>query len=150
VNKLLTEVSAIIETPAPRVADLLLTVQPGPVTGANAWLFAHLVGGATLHGGPERFSYTGNGYSGTIELDRAEQTIAYQGGWWYRGEYTLESHPRGTRIIHRVYNAAPWGRWGVPLANRFFIGFADRTRSAFAVTLANIGTELGCPTHLDR
>ncbi|PZG11519.1 hypothetical protein [Nonomuraea aridisoli] len=67
-----------------------------------------------------------------------DHTIAYQGGWWYRGEWSVEPDPAGTRVVHRVYNVAQWMRWGVPLANRFFIGFADRTRAAFEEGLTRI------------
>lgn len=58
-------------------------------------------------------------------------TGAYQGGWWYRGEWS--AHPDGNRTVvtHRVYNVAQAMRWGVPLANRFFIGFAQKTRDSF-------------------
>ncbi|MFI7615539.1 hypothetical protein ACIBP6_30370 [Nonomuraea terrae] len=67
-----------------------------------------------------------------------DHTIAYQGGWWYRGEWSVEPDPEGTRVVHRVYDVARWMRWGVPLANRFFIGFADRTRAAFEEGLTRI------------
>ncbi|TCO60887.1 hypothetical protein [Actinocrispum wychmicini] len=120
-NKLLFEIAGVVEAPLSKVADLLLTDKSTPLFVPDT----------------------------TIEVDRAERTIAYQGGWWYRGEYALESHPRGTLITHRVYNAARWGRWGVPLANRFFVGFDDRTRAAFAASLAGIGAALGCPTDLN-
>jgi hypothetical protein len=146
---LLAEVTGIVETPVRRTADLLLTVNPGPVNGKNAWLFQHPATDANLQGGPNRFTYSADGAAATIELNTADETIVYQGGWWYRGEYTLHAHPKGTRIVHRVYNAATRWRWAVPPANRFFAGFAASTRSRFADTMAMISTELGCPTYLD-
>lgn len=51
--------------------------------------------------------------------------------WWYRGEYTVEEDPAGVRVTHRVYNVATWSRWAVPLANRFFVGFAERVAEGF-------------------
>ncbi|MFG2071773.1 hypothetical protein [Nonomuraea maritima] len=78
----------------------------------------------------------------------AEHTVAYQGGWWYRGEWSVEPDVEGTRVVHRVYNVAQRLRWGVPVANRFFIGFAARTRESFAAALARIGAELGAPTRV--
>ncbi|MGW0810475.1 hypothetical protein [Nonomuraea sp. NPDC002799] len=77
-----------------------------------------------------------------------EHTFAYQGGWWYRGEWSVAPHPEGTRVVHRVYNVAQRLRWGVPLANRLFIGFEENTRQGFADGLARLGRQLGCATRL--
>ncbi|MEO3793123.1 hypothetical protein ABGB14_23160 [Nonomuraea sp. B10E15] len=90
----------------------------------------------------------GQGPGGAVRTELGEHTVAYQGGWWYRGEWSVTSHPEGARVVHRVYNVAEWLRWGVPLANRLFIGFDRRTRQAFAEGLARIGEKLGCPTRL--
>lgn len=54
-----------------------------------------------------------------------------QGGWWYRGEFEVAAHANGTQVTHRVFNVAEVGRWAVPLANRFFIGFEKQTRAEF-------------------
>ena len=85
-------------------------------------------------------------YELTTEL--GDHTVAYQGGWWYRGEWSVTAHPEGARVVHRVYNVAAWLRWGVPLANRFFIGFDETTREAFAEGLARMAKELGCSARL--
>lgn len=74
--------------------------------------------------------------------------LATQGGWWYRGEYTVEPHPGGTLLTHRVLNVASRLRWAVPPANRFFAGFGRRTRDGFGATLRRIGREPGCGTRL--
>ncbi|GGS79702.1 hypothetical protein ACFFV7_12375 [Nonomuraea spiralis] len=79
-----------------------------------------------------------------MTVEKNGHTVAYQGGWWYRGEWTVLPHPEGSRVEHRVYDVAEWGRWGVALANRLFIGFGRRTREAFAERIAAIGKELGC------
>ncbi|MGA5764592.1 hypothetical protein [Nonomuraea bangladeshensis] len=71
-----------------------------------------------------------------------EHFLAYQGGWWYRGEWTVTAHPEGTRVDHRVYCVAgPF--WAVALANRLFIGFGARTRRAFGDGLAAIAHQTG-------
>ncbi len=70
-------------------------------------------------------------YNPRFEVDPDRRLVAQQGGWWYRGEYTVEDDPAGSRVTHRVYNVASWGRWAVPLANRFFIGFRARVRESF-------------------
>ncbi|MGW5717398.1 hypothetical protein ACWEVP_14625 [Amycolatopsis sp. NPDC003865] len=83
---------------------------------------------------------TGGGYPMRTEIDRERGFLAVQGGWWYRGEYRVTPDPVGARVEHRVVNAAAWGRWGVPLANRFFLGFRARTSVAFARMLEELGT----------
>jgi hypothetical protein len=76
------------------------------------------------------------GYPG-FEIDRERGTVATQGGWWYRGEYTVDSSQAGADggpasvVTHRVYNVAEWMRWGVPLANRLFIGYREKVESGF-------------------
>ncbi|MEW9556466.1 hypothetical protein [Nonomuraea sp. NPDC050783] len=71
-----------------------------------------------------------------------ERFLAYQGDWWYRGEWTVTAHPDGTRVEYRVYSVAgPF--WAVALANRLFIGYGERTRRSFAEGLAGIAGELG-------
>jgi hypothetical protein len=67
----------------------------------------------------------------TSEVDRERFFVAVQGGWWYRGEYALTCTPGGTQLTHRVVNAARQPLWFVGLANRFFIGFGERTDTAF-------------------
>jgi hypothetical protein len=60
----------------------------------------------------------------------------------------------GQRRLHWIFRdcyrdpVASRGRWGVPSANRFFIGFAKNSRDGFAAGLQLIGKELGCSTRL--
>jgi hypothetical membrane protein len=115
---LIVEIAGVVEAPVDHVARLILQARPP------------------------------NGYGGTAEVDHAHRTAAFQGGWWYRGEYSLEPHPQGTRIVHRVYNVAQRGRWAVPLANKFFIGFRNQTRAGFATQLAAHSATLTCPAYL--
>lgn len=74
--------------------------------------------------------------------------MAFQGGWWYRGEWSVTPHPQGALLTHRVFNIAQRASWGVPLANRLFIGFRDKTRDGFIESLTRMGNRLGCPTRL--
>ncbi|NUR91770.1 MAG: hypothetical protein HOY71_47490 [Nonomuraea sp.] len=83
-----------------------------------------------------------------MTVEKSGHTVAYQGGWWYRGEWSVLAHPEGARLVHRVYNVARRGRWGVPLANRFFIGFDRRTREGFAAGLDRMAKQLGCSARL--
>ncbi|MGP3910810.1 hypothetical protein [Nonomuraea sp. 10N515B] len=126
-KKLLAEVAGIIEAPVAKVWDAMADeLLPG---GRRSGRF-------TIEDFP--------GHTSTVEV--AGHTISLQGGWWYRGEWSVEPHPEGTLLVHRVFNVAQWARWGVPLANRMFVGFADSTRAAFMEELARIGHRLGCPT----
>ncbi|MFD6067403.1 hypothetical protein [Amycolatopsis lurida] len=77
-------------------------------------------------------------YNPGFEIDAERHFLAQQGGWWYRGEYTVEEDPAGARVTHRVYNVATWSRWAVPLANRFFVGFAERVREGFDRMLGDL------------
>jgi hypothetical protein len=83
---------------------------------------------------------TGGGHPMRTEVDRERGFLAVQGGWWYRAEYRVTADPAGARVEHRVLDAAEWGRWGVPLANRFFLGFRARTTVAFVRMLEELGT----------
>ncbi|WP_194117756.1 hypothetical protein [Streptomyces hoynatensis] len=76
--------------------------------------------------------------SGLYTESADDGNLVLQGGWWYRGEYEVEPDGEGTRVTHRVYNVAARGRWAVPLANRFFVGYADATRARFAELLKGI------------
>lgn len=143
--KPMLELAAVLETPPAQAEALLLDVQPGP-TGHVRLLTDTPI---PVTGGPEHFKVTRDGYTLNVILDRPNRTIATQGGWWYRGEYTITPDGPHTRLTHRVYNVAGRGsRWAVPLANRLFIGFRDQTRRSFADSVASLGTRLGCRARL--
>jgi hypothetical protein len=128
-KKLIAEVAGIVEAPVAVVFDELA--------------------GALLPDGRRTGRFTVEdlpGHTSTVEV--AGHVVSFQGGWWYRGEWSVEPHPQGALLVHRVFNVAQWMRWGVPLANRFFIGFADSTRQGFTEKLAQIGNRLDCSTHL--
>lgn len=75
-------------------------------------------------------------------------TVAYQGGWWYRGEWSAHLDGNRTLVTHRVYNVAPTMRWAVPLANRFFIGYAPKTRNGFQQAITEVARQLDTSGHL--
>jgi hypothetical protein len=140
----MVEVSDVVRAPEAEVRRLLLTVEPGPIGPGNAWLLSDgPYAGATVAGGPDRFQVRGASGTGTVEVDRDAGTFAVQGGWWYRGEYTVEPDPAGARVTHRVYNVAgALSRWMVPLANRGFIGFGDATERELRQLTSRIQAEL--------
>ncbi|MDT7803255.1 MAG: hypothetical protein QOI78_6688 [Actinomycetota bacterium] len=93
---------------------------------------------------------TSGGYPMRVDVDADRGFVAVQGGWWYRGEYRVTADPAGARVEHRVVNVASRGRWGVPLANRFFLGFRARTAVAFAQLLEELGRPDGPDALLAR
>lgn len=142
--KLMVEAAAILEIPLEQAMAKFLHVETGP--SGRVWLLGDAP--APVTGGPERFTVTQNQYRLRVDVDHARRTIATQGGWWYRGEYTLDPEGPHTRLTHRVYNVAgPASRWSVPLANRLFIGFGAQTRTAFAQSVADLGLRLDCRAH---
>jgi len=121
---LVTEVSGVVEAPVERVlAGLAEIVTPAPPSG-------------TAHAHP------------APKVEAIDGGVAVQGDWWYRGEWTVSPHPEGSLLVHRVYNVAQWLRWGVPLANRFFIGFRSATRASFAGSLRRLAARIGCTARL--
>jgi hypothetical protein len=120
-KELIYEVSGVVEAPPEAVATAVL----------------------------DRVGQAAAGYVPVVEASNGNWTAAVQGGWWYRGEYTVEPAPSGSRFTHRVYNVATWMRWGVPLANRFFVGYRPTVREGIDKLVRDIGDELGCAAHLD-
>ncbi|WP_285750889.1 hypothetical protein [Lentzea sp. NBRC 105346] len=125
-GKPLWQSKIVVEAAANVVADLLLNVKPGKVGKDNAFmLYAGDNTDMTLTGGPEVFrAHVGNqnpnGGGMRVEVDRKRRLFAVQGGWWYRGEHTVEDHPKGALLVYRILNVAKVRRWMVPLVWRSF------------------------------
>lgn len=134
----------VVHTDPDRLRRLVLTARSGPVGDGNCWLLGVTTG--SLTGGPPQFTAELAGHAMTVDV--SADTIAFQGGWWYRGEWTVGEHEDGALLTHRVRNVANRLRWGVPLANRFFVGFDARTREHVAATLTRIGRALDCEARL--
>ncbi|HUR05036.1 MAG TPA: hypothetical protein VM347_21010, partial [Nonomuraea sp.] len=129
-RSLLAEVSGVVEAPPERVREAMLkSLVPDGVPGG----VSDGVSGGVSGGAPGESRFTVEDLPGhTLTVEVTDRSIAYQGGWWYRGEWSHSGHPQGTLVVHRVYNVAERMRWAVPVANRFFIGFDDATREGFA------------------
>lgn len=82
-----------------------------------------------------------------VAVDHARRTVATWGDWWYRGETTLEPHPRGTRLVYRVYNIAQTQRWMVPLV---YLQTRGALARGFEETLSRLGRQLGCAAYRER
>lgn len=77
------------------------------------------------------------------KVEAVDGGVAVQGDRSHRGEWTVSPRPGSALLVHRVYNVARWSRWGVPLANRFFIGFRQATRAGFADVLRRLAERVG-------
>lgn len=78
-----------------------------------------------------------------LEIDAPHRRYAVEGGWWYRGEYSVVSAgPGRSSITLRVFDVAQRLAWGVALANRGFVGFAARTREDFETLLAELAEDV--------
>jgi hypothetical protein len=98
--------------------------------------------------GPEPFIAAGaQPGGGRVEVDPRQHRIAVQGEWWYRGEYTVEPHPRGSLVVYRVYNIAPGAGWWVAQLDQG-PGHAPSMRRPLHDLLQGIGDQLRCESSL--
>jgi hypothetical protein len=129
--KLLHEFSEPISAPFARVAEVLVNVCQTQMVQAGGYVLTPV--------SPGTFQARSPVHTMTVEIDAPQGYFAIQGGWWYRSEYRVEPAGDGARIVQRIYNAAGNGsRWAVPLANRFFRGFEEQSRSQFGQLVADI------------
>jgi hypothetical protein len=144
-RKPLFEASAYVPVPLADLIPRLVRLEAGPVNPTTAPILAGSGSGVedragwTISGGPDVFDVHANGvHMLQMDIDRDRHTIGMQGHWWYRGEYALVAEPPGTRLVHRVYNVAERGRWAVPLANRMFAGYREKTQQAVDAMAASL------------
>jgi hypothetical protein len=76
----------------------------------------------------------------TVSVDRAARSVALQGEWWYRGVTSVEPDPRGSRVVHRIFNVAQGHGWAVRFVAR---GPLNAAPKAFAETVLALGERLG-------
>ena len=124
----LLELAALVEAPPERVAEILLDVRPGGrspvVTGGEG----------------DEFVLTDRGSRLTVTVDRQARSVSRQGEWWYRGVTSVEPDPRGSRLVHRIFNVAEGHGWAVRFVARGPLNSAPRT---FAEMVHNLGELLG-------
>ena len=130
----LLELHAVIEAPPDEVAKILLDVRPGgrsPI--ATRGEVAETDAG-------DDFVVVRDGSRLTVSVDRAGRSVALQGEWWYRGVTSVEPDPRGSRVVHRIFNVAPNHGWAVRFVARGPLNSAPRT---FAEMVHRLGVLLG-------
>ncbi len=129
---------AVVEAPPDAVAGVLLDVRPGgrsplAVTGE-------------VDGDGDEFTVVRNVSTVTVAVDRARRSVSEQGEWWYRGVTAVEPDPRGSAVVHRIYNIAPGHRWAVRFVSR---GPLNAAPAAFAAHVAALGHQLGAPAWVE-
>ena len=134
--------SCALSAPQPKVAALLLAVEPGAVGAENAWLFDREIG-ATLEGGPTVFHYRSPQGAGTIELEPG-RSVRYTGGWWYRATYTVTETEASTRVTLQIENAAAQPGWLVRLANPGWRTVVSVGHTQFEQKMRDAAARLGC------
>ena len=130
----LLELHAVIEAPPEEVAKILLDVRPGgrsPIATRGEVTEAETGGD---------FVVVQDGSPLTVSVDRARRSVALQGEWWYRGVTSVEPDPRGSRVVHRVFNVAQGHGWAVRFVARGPLNSAPRT---FAEMVHGLGELLG-------
>ena len=132
----LLELRAVVEAPPDRVAELLLDVRPG---GRSPMAATGEVTETETDTGDD-FVVVKDGSRLTVSVDRASREVALQGEWWYRGVTSVEPDPRGSRLVHRIFNVAPGHGWAVRFVARGPVNSAPR---AFAETVHRLGELLG-------
>ncbi len=132
----LLELRGVVEAAPDVVAEVLLDVRPG---GRSPIAPAGTVEGAGPADG-DVFTVIREGSRITVTVDRTARSVTQQGEWWYRGVTTVEPDPRGSLVIHRIYNVAPGHRWAVRMVSRGPLHAAPTT---FATQLEQLSRVLG-------
>jgi hypothetical protein len=117
----LLRLTAVVEAPPDRVADILLDVRPAGESG-------------------DEFVITDRGSRITVTVDRAARSVSRQGEWWYRAVTSVEPDPRGSRVVHRIFNVAEQNGWAVRFVSRRPLNEAPES---FAATIRDLGERLG-------
>ena len=130
----LLELRAVVEAAPDAVAGVLLDVRPG----GSSPLAADGVVEET--DGGDDFVLVRDGRRLTVRVDRAARSVSQQGEWWYRGVTSVEPDPRGSQVVHRVFNVAPGTGWAVRFVSR---GPLRAAAESFAEHVRQVGERLG-------
>jgi hypothetical protein len=124
---------AVVEAPPDTVAGVLLDVRPGgrsPIATR----------GVPEDDDGDRFVVVRDGSRLTVTLDRAGRSVAEQGEWWFRSVTAVEPDPRGSKVVHRIFNVAEGHAWAVRFISR---GPLNAAPARFAEAVHRLGEELG-------
>lgn len=125
---------AVVEAPPDEVAAVLLDARPG----GRSPLATDGAVEETDTG--DEFVVDREGSRITVRIDRATRSVSQEGEWWYRGVTSVEPDPRGSLVIHRIYNVAEGNGWAVRFVSRGPLRSAPAT---FAEQVRRLGADLG-------
>jgi hypothetical protein len=124
---------AVVEASPEAVAGVLLDVRPGgrsPIATR----------GATDEDDGDRFVVVRDGSRLTVTVDRDARSVAQQGEWWFRSVTAVEPDPRGSQVVHRIFNVAGGNAWAIRFVSR---GPLNAAPGQFAEAVHRLGEELG-------
>ena len=124
---------AVVEAAPDAVAGLLLDVRPGGRSPI-------VTRGEVAQSDGDDFVVVRDGSRLTVTVDRAARSVTQQGEWWYRSVTAVEPDPRGSQVVHRVFNIASGNGWAVRFVSRGPLAAAP---GQFATTVHRIGEQLG-------
>jgi hypothetical protein len=130
----LLELRAVVEADPHAVAEVLLDVRPG---GRSP-----LAAGGRIEetDAGDDFVLIRDGSRMTVTVDREARSVAQQGEWWYLGVTSVEPDPRGSQVVHRIFNVAEGNGWAVRFVSRGPLRAAPVT---FAEHVRQLGEDLG-------
>ena len=131
----LLELRAVVEAPPDAVAEVLLDVRPGGRSPI-------VTRGEIAADEGDGFVVIRDGSRLTVTVDRAARSVAQQGEWWFRSVTSVEPDPRGSRVVHRIFNVAPGHGWTVRFVSRGPLAAAP---GQFAAAVRELGDRLGVP-----
>ena len=144
--------TGVVESPCAKVSALLLDVRAGAFNGRELPLVIDGAASAVLiEGGPKKFTVlAGESTAATrlcfIEVDQANHCISTYGGWWFKSEYAIEPHHKGSLLTCRLFNAAT-GVSGM-VAGLLHRRELMSARPALERMLQKLETRLGCVAYL--
>ena len=128
----LLELRGVVEAAPDAVAEILLDVRPGGRSPLAT------TGEADPTDGDE-FAVIEDGAEVSVTVDRALRSVTMQGAWWYRGVTEVHPDPRGSVVVHRIFNVAPGHGWAVRLVSRGPLAAAP---GRFAEHITELGRQL--------
>jgi hypothetical protein len=110
-----------------------------------------LAASVEIQGGPRKFTVlAGDNSAATrlcfIEIDQVNHSISIYGGWWFRGEYTIKHHSKGSLLTYSLCNAATGVSGSIAgLLHRRELKTAKPTLEQM---LQRLGNRLGCAAYV--
>jgi hypothetical protein len=136
----LLELRAVVEAPPDAVAEVLLDARPGGRSPFAATGDTDEDDGDRFVDDGDRFVVVRDGSRLTVTLDRSAREVAEQGEWWFRSTTGVEPDPRGSQVVHRIFNVAEGNGWAIRFLAR---GPLNAAPGRFAEAVRGLGDELG-------